>query len=154
MRPSQEESPFMEFEKSPISSNNKVYAEIVTAALVRTHSTTRYSRSLGQLIVYLIAILLVVTMLSFSAIPLILSNPKGNDPFSNHNSFFSPTSSSTSSPGYLLSILSDAGRRSIALSNYLEGNEYFSAVQALHKSYFLHHQVLPISLLPMKLTVI
>ncbi|KAF5117860.1 hypothetical protein DV452_002235 [Geotrichum candidum] len=135
MRPSQEESPFMEFEKSPISSNNKVYAEIVTAALEKLISDNSLLKVAGSTNSLFDSNSSGGYNAEFFSNPFdSLSNPKGNDPFSNHNSFSSsPTSSSTSSPGYLLSILSDAGRRSIALSNYLEGNEYFSAVQALQK---------------------
>jgi hypothetical protein len=133
MRPSHEESPFMEFEKSPISSSHKVYAEIVTAALEKLISDSSLLKVAGSTNSLFDNNSSDAFNAEFFSNPFdSLSNSKSNDPFLNSNSF-SSSSSSTSSPGYLLSILSDAGRRSIALSNYLEGNEYFSAVQALQK---------------------
>lgn len=128
-RSSHEESPFMEFEKSPISSGHKVYAEIVTAALEKLISDNSLLKASNS------------TNSFFDNDPSTFNaslggsfdnsyNLKNNDLFYGSNSL---STSPLSSPAYLLSILSDAGRRSIALSNYLEGNKYFSAVQALQK---------------------
>lgn len=133
---------FTEFEKSPIASGYRVYAEIVTRSLenfVSENSASVFNlrSSKSSLAPFQ------NSTNSSDAFSYITGRPEigGANPTLNAQNFFSKDRhsfngvplNSPSSPTYLSTILTDAGHRALAAGNFLQGSEYLNAANALQK---------------------
>lgn len=123
---------FSEFEKAPIPPSHKVYADLVCKAIesiIENYSSSSMTKPSNYLQTDPLSYLTAndtFSSISFNR----LDHSSGIPP-----QFHSYSSYPTTSPAYLTSLLSDAGRRAIALNDYLKGNEYMTAVNALQKMY-------------------